>query len=1264
MSIPSDISTADLLAARLSVLGVHVRRLALLRGLGWVLLIPAIGIALGMFIDLMWEIGTTTRMVLLAVSCLGAVAVAAVCLARTFISRPSPAELAALVERAHPEVGEQLSSVVELNDPKVPDEHKGSPLMRDLLMGQTLKTIGPIDFQKSVSSRRARRSAFCGTAAWFALLLPFVVSPGDYGLLWSRFLKPWGNFDRASNLFFEVVEGDRVVARGSDVLIEALPGWRYHEGDLPKSVQLNWIDSSGQTDARRMALNEAENLFAATIPQVFHSFEFNVSAAGGRSRNYRVDVVDAPEVRAVTLDVQPPAYTGYPAQHIDGVVGEMTVFEHSLLSFEMKFNKPIYDVALQWLDGQASSDETATAQSEQRSENNTQVAVAQDRLSATLETTAVRGGQFALRLTDEAGLNNLNEPRRVLRIERDQPPQLSLDPAGEPQRVRPNGAVRVTARASDDFGVGALELHYQLPQGKTGVLSLEAAQLGDANVEGTFDLDAASLGLDEKQMLTYRVRAADQRPIPGPNEVWSEQRSLVVDSTASASGSENLAERQSDLKGQLEQIREDVANSREQLEQLNQQAATAQTKKAPFEQSEALAPLSEQQLETAQKLEQLANQFTANALFTHLGPVARDVARSDLVEAAEKARRAEKRPIEETAKLMAESTAHLAAADQKLKQLAEELEELAELERDLHELSRLARRTERLANKAHDLERRSREPSKDKSSKQEQARNEKLDQERQNLEEQENALAESLDSLLDRRPEILAAARKRLREELAELSRRATDLVEPQQELARAVEKNPPLDDAKSDAGAPKSDGQKTDDQKSNDRAQSTRSKNSEADPAEATESSSAQATQQRQRQLTGASTRLAIDVARSLGPESSAAKAATESARQAEQAHKLSQTGQLREAAIASRQSAQSLEKVAAELADGGQPTADLQSRAEALKQRQDEVVANLEKHADSPQARAEAQQAGQRRLAKATDALSEAISDIGGRLAAHPVNLPEPAQKAIQSAERAGNAHEQMNRADDKIGQGESTAAAQHGKQAAENLRQAAELAAQAAGDENQPDSPVPGSLAEQVAEAARRLEAAREQLAKAEERAQAGKDQPNQQSGNGESKEGSPKPGDGNQKQKGAAQPGGKKQSSPSPLAKSADDLDRAADALSQAAQQLEPGQQADASGQSKLDFDNLPPDMRRNETPGGEGGKKMSGGEGEIDIDDLEREFDRLSKREWGQLPRNLRTEILQSAGAKPDSEYARLIKLYFREIATESTTRQRRSGRKK
>ena len=57
-----------------------------------------------------------------------------------------------------------------------------------------------------------------------------------------------------------------------------------------------------------------------------------------------------------------------------------------------------------------------------------------------------------------------------------------------------------------------------------------------------------------------------------------------------------------------------------------------------------------------------------------------------------------------------------------------------------------------------------------------------------------------------------------------------------------------------------------------------------------------------------------------------------------------------------------------------------------------------------------------------------------------------------------------------------------------------------------------------------------------------------------------------------------------------------------------------------------------------------------GAGTPDLAELKATIARKTGRAWGELPGHLRTEILQMAQGRYRDDYARIIQLYFREIA--------------
>lgn len=156
--------------------------------------------------------------------------------------------------------------------------------------------------------------------------------------------------------------------------------------------------------------------------------------------------------------------------------------------------------------------------------------------------------------------------------------------------------------------------------------------------------------------------------------------------------------------------------------------------------------------------------------------------------------------------------------------------------------------------------------------------------------------------------------------------------------------------------------------------------------------------------------------------------------------------------------------------------------------------------------------------------------------------------------------------------------------------------------------------------------------------------------------------------------------------------AEDLDKARETMRQAARQLDatrrpdPGRDAVQAAKQALDqaADELNAAARhvagrqgreegegqtaragegRGDEPASESGTPRSGDPrgalatpGTLDLDELKGLIRSQTGRAWGELPGHLRTEILQMSQSRYRDEYARLIQLYFQEIATGDSPR--------
>ncbi len=121
---------------------------------------------------------------------------------------------------------------------------------------ETKAAVADMDFDSAVSSQRSRRCLLGGVVAAVLVGLSLLLSPGSYSLALTRFFVPWGNYDRAGDLFFEVPQGDRVAARGQSLTLQAIPRSRSGESNLPLKARIEFITGSAETETRDVPFDQ------------------------------------------------------------------------------------------------------------------------------------------------------------------------------------------------------------------------------------------------------------------------------------------------------------------------------------------------------------------------------------------------------------------------------------------------------------------------------------------------------------------------------------------------------------------------------------------------------------------------------------------------------------------------------------------------------------------------------------------------------------------------------------------------------------------------------------------------------------------------------------------------------------------------------------------------------------------------------------------------------------------------------------------------
>ena len=775
-SLPPDI------ASRLGSLERYVRSLNFMRGVGMVVAAAGISLGLCLLADYLFSLSPIARILLAAIGVTVVARVTWKTLIQPLFLSFDDTELAAMVESAYPGIEEKLTSTLELNDESIPAEFRGSRFMRERLAKNCATTVQPVQFTSAVSKTDSLRALMLGAIALVLLLAPLFIWPAAYKLLFSRLVHPQGNFASVSNLYFEIPDAERTVARGSDVQVLAIP--KFHSSNKKPTPKDVWIDltNGDKTRARRMQFDPEFDAFQITLPQILQPFDYLVRSADGHSQSYHINVVDAPEVASVALQIDPPAYTGLPARQIDGAVGAIEVFEHSRIAFQIEFSKPVKSCELIWQTIPTGEDIFEEAELE-----NFDLQLSDDRLHATWQTNADHSGRFQFLLTDEYGLHNPDEPDRQIALLRDQPPELFLSGSDAPSQAHPDDILRIQSEVKDDIGLGGLEMYVQVGEKEETLIPLEDFPLGKREFAHEYELNLRELGLQENQVLAYRVRAVDERPIPEPNETWSQQRFINVTSDAPAPGSQRVTAEQKAIQDELKRIHQEVIASRDAT---REQKNNVWKSKGPLDDAdkELTQDLADKQSELTAALDDVSRKMAEHPLFANLAKDTKAIGKEDLSVAADNLNSASEQADKgQRANDLTKAERKLSEADWKLKNIQREFEKLAELERDLLELQRLADQTQHLADDTEQFEQQKEQANNEADPTQKQAALDQVAAQRDQLMQEQSKLTDDLNDLLERRPELVDASRHAQLDQLQKLADQARQLVEPQQKIADSL---------------------------------------------------------------------------------------------------------------------------------------------------------------------------------------------------------------------------------------------------------------------------------------------------------------------------------------------------------------------------------------------------------------------------------------------------------------------------------------------
>jgi hypothetical protein len=711
------------------------------------------------------------------------------------------AALAALIEEKHPDLGERLTSSVELSG----DAHgaNGAPALIALLIEETEKRTGPLDFVQAVP---ARHTAGVACAAILALLIPAVaaiVMPGRFTELCERFLFPGQERSAIAAYTLTVTPGDAIVARGRPLTLTAVLAPTTEGAKLPGSATVIMADVEGVSSRLPMLLDDGT--FSLRLENVAGDFTYRIESGGASSDTYRITAVEPISVAAgsPTLSITPPEYAkdNFKPETLTGF-HDLAALQHSRVRFDIRFTQPAREALLHWPSGKQDNGVQA-------------LSVEPDRMSASIELPALAGGSYRLILKGENGFDTelaggaltvkVDQPPAVVRFAGGTRPQsgksdwkLETDATGKDfrpvksdetvQSVLPYENVPITAVLADDVGIESAQVEYRINDGpaQREETTLQGRGTMQATVRHTFQLSGK---VKEGDTLRYRLRVVDNRNVPEagltpqvvyyPADQWF---ALKISSTAEPLAQQQIQAQREDVNQQLDTIKKNLEREQRAVYKLRQESRE-QPSLLP-EQSMELKALRKDTETSREALDRLSRDLSESPEQQPLADKAREVADEELRHTETDLAQADKQEqAPPRNRSLQDADKELSSALRKLDDLRRANDRVSQERLDQAKLEAAARRQEDLARRAAELA--AKDPIKDATTK----------PQTEQLQREQKELADELERAANQSEPLRKALDQARAEQARQLGEQARELAKQERALAKKETRDPRMEE-------------------------------------------------------------------------------------------------------------------------------------------------------------------------------------------------------------------------------------------------------------------------------------------------------------------------------------------------------------------------------------------------------------------------------------------------------------------------------------
>jgi hypothetical protein len=409
------------------------------------------------------------------------------------LRRASDTQVALYLEEHDPTLDAMVLSAVESTARGTPDSVRSPSLVARLVERAVART-------KAVGSGaglEGRSITFSlASIAGIIIVAALTLATGPSFLrTGARFIAaPWMSAEAARPYYITVDPGNAEVARGGGQLIRA----RLHGFDADEAqIAVQRGADSAWTHIPLIAARDS-GAFEIRLFDLVERTAYYVEANGVRSPLFHLDVLALPYVRTLRLEYHYPAYTGLPAETVDDG-GDIAAPKGTSVTVHAATTMPVKGGHIV-VEGEPPIPMTLGADGA---------------LSGTMAVT--KPGFYRIELEMTTGRTVRGSLDYVIDVLDDNGPAIAFTRPGRDSRVTSVEEVYVEVEATDDYGLGSVDLRYSVNGGAERVVPLYAkgARRTTLTAGHTFFLE--ELGVQPGDLVSYYARATDNDSAAGGN---------------------------------------------------------------------------------------------------------------------------------------------------------------------------------------------------------------------------------------------------------------------------------------------------------------------------------------------------------------------------------------------------------------------------------------------------------------------------------------------------------------------------------------------------------------------------------------------------------------------------------------------------------------------------------------------------------------------------------------------------------------------------